>query len=351
MTMPRARDDRQVSASWRVIAGPCPLSNEGMQAVAAALRRGEEAGCVLTSAAPDTVLGPREVALEIARALDAGERVLLANGPWQQGSTLGDPYIARAISLLPSDLPPGVVVGGFHHAHALTELALRSPAVQTYAAPPIAESLAANDGGHMAHAAFRTIGLLGSTCEQLFQLPRRSHVGYSRPATRRRPVTLPACRDVTSRTLRAGKAQGPILAGNLLPVSFAIGRWRDVLDRAILAIEIAGAQMRMIDRYLQRLALLGIFDRIGALLVGVPFDLVSETPSLQVDEIIARAVGRSPCVTVANAFVGSGVPGTYLRLMGRATVCARPEGLTITPNAEGSTALAVSSPALSVNRS
>jgi LD-carboxypeptidase C-terminal domain len=309
-------------ARWRVIVGPCPLSDEGVRAVTAVLSMGRDPYRILAFPKSDTARPPHEVAAEITEALDAGERVLLANGPWQLGSTLGDPYLARAISLLPNDLPPGVVVGGFHHAHALTELALRSPDVAAYVAPPIAELLAASDGGRFAVSALRAMELLGSSAERLCRLPRCSHVGYSRPAVQTRPATLPPCREITSRTMRAGEAHGQLLAGSLLPVSFSVGRWADFLDGAILAVEIAGAQIRMIDRYMQRLALLGIFDRIGALLVGVPFNLVPEIPSLDLEEVVARAIGSSPCVTVTNAFVGCGLPGTYLRLATPATVRA-----------------------------
>jgi hypothetical protein len=319
---------------WRAIAGPCPLNDAGMHAMETALRRGEEAGSVLVF--PDThkALGQHEVAMAIAQALNCGQRALLASGPWQLGPTLGDPYIGRAIASLPSNLAPGVVVGGFHHAHALTELALRSSTVDAYVAPPITESLAATDGRGYAHAAFRAMELLGSGEEQLLRTPRHSHIGYSRPAGERRPVTLPARAEVRPRTLHAGEAHGPLLAGNLLPMSFALERWGDVLDGAILAVEIAGAQVRMIDRYMQRLALIGAFDRIGALLVSVPFDLVQEDPSLDLDQVILRAVGRSSCIVVADAFVGCGVPATYLKLTAATTVCADPAGLTIVPSHE-----------------
>ena len=318
---------------WRVILGPCPLSDEAAQAVETALRRGQQNGSIFKFSISRALRGPRAVAREIADALDAGERVLLANGPWQQGPTLGDPEIARAIARLPDHLPPGIVVGGFHHAHALTELALRWPGVETYVAPPLAESLTGENAEDLARESFRVMTLFGESPVRLSQQPpRRSHVGYCRQASRTRLPTLPDPREIVPRVLREGEAQGPILAGNLLPLSFALGGWRESLDGAILAIEIAGMQMRMLDRYVQRLALLGIFDRIGALLVGVPFDLVAEAPALQLDEIIMRAVGSVSCVTVADAFVGCGVPGTHLKLTASTTVRAYPEGVVITQN-------------------
>jgi hypothetical protein len=289
-----------------------------------------EAGSAITTSSPHRAGDPRDVTVGICEALDRGERALLASGPWQVGPALGDPYVGQAIAALPRDLPPGIVVGGFHHAHALTELALRSPMVDTYAAAPITESLAAVEGHDYALRAFREMELLGSTEESLLRTPRRAHVGYSRAPGRRRPITLPPSTEIRPRTLSAGEAHGPLLAGSLLPLSFAIERWSDVLDGAVLAIEIAGAQIRMIDRYMQRLALLGTFERIGALLVGVPFDLVPEKPSLDLDLVILRAVGRSGCVTVTDAFVGCGVPATALKLTASVTVCADLDGLRIT---------------------
>jgi hypothetical protein len=318
-----ARDTGPVAVAgrWRVILGPCPLSCEGLRAVRVSVQAAQDlcgAFALPHSAAAGT---SGEVAATIVQALAAGERVLLGNGPWELGPTLGDPYIARAISLLPSDLMPGIVVGGLHHGHALTELALRCPTVATYVAPPLAELLTAGPGHH-ATSAFQAMALLGSCGEQLGRLPRRAHVGYARPPLRGRPGSLPPCREVTARTLRTGAAHGPLLAGSLLPVSFAIGRWADHLDGAILAVEIAGAQIRMIDRYMQRLALLGVFERIGALLVGVPFNLAPERPSLDLDEIVLRAIGSSRCAVLADAFVGSGLPGTFLALGAAATVHA-----------------------------
>jgi hypothetical protein len=278
--------------------------------------------CNVTFPEAGVLRKPHDVATEIITAFGRGERVLLGNGPWQIGSTLGDPYIGLALSLLPAGLPPGVLVGGFHHAHALTELTIREPSVKAYVAPPAAETLSASDGACLALAAFATMDLLGTKGELLLRHTRYSHVGYSRPASHGQRI-LPDCLEIRPRTLRHGKACGLIIAGSLLPLSLALGRWPSSLLRdAILAIEIAGAQLRMIDRFLQRLALLGIFDLIGALLIGVPFDLVPETPSLELDEIVDRAVGNSSCVAVLDAFVGSGLPCMFLRAAAPAAVHA-----------------------------
>jgi LD-carboxypeptidase C-terminal domain len=328
----RAARPLETRARWRVLVGPCPLGRERVLALRSALRRVQDGQgdrgdqdrfeLLEPEGDADAARWPGELAAGIVAALVAGERVLLANGPWELGSTLGDPYVARAISLLPDELGPGVVVGAFHHGHVLTELALRAPAVAAYVAPPLAESLLAGAGGGDAAGAWRVMCLLGLPGERLCEVPRRAHVGYARPPLGARPARLPPCRELAPRTLRAGGARGRILAGSLLPVSFAIGRWSAHLDGAILALEVAGAQLRMIDRYLQRLALLGVFDRIGALLIGAPFDLVAERPSLDLDEIVLRAIGARPCAVVADAFVGSGLPGTCLRLGGTASVDA-----------------------------
>jgi hypothetical protein len=271
-----------------------------------------------------------EVAEEIAAALAADRPVLLANGPWGIGSTVGDPYLERALALLPDGLPPGIVVGGFHHAHALTLLAHRAPALRVHVAPPLAETLGAADGEAPARAALAEIDALGSPAERLLAVPSRAHLGYARQLGRAGHSLLPPDRALEPHTLRSGEVRGPLVAGHLLPLAMAISRWpAQLVDGAVLAIEVSGAQMKMLDRFLQRLALLGVFDRIGALLVGAPFELVPERPSLSLDEVVLRALGRSPCVAVADAFVGSGVPGTCMRLTAPVHVVAEASGVTL----------------------
>lgn len=316
---------------WRVLVAPSPAPALAMGAVTAALERAD-ASHALAQRTVIAVEEPAAMAAEIRSALACGERVLLANGQPLRGAVLGDPLLTRAVAALPADLPPGVVVGAFHHAHALTELALRAPAVRTYVAPPLAELLGADDAGPLAAAALCGIDALGEEDDGLLERPRRAHVGYARMLGGHGRSALPPARELAPQALRDGEARGPLLGGGLLSLALRVGRWpAAALDGAILAIEPAGAQLRMLDRYLQRLRLLGVLDRIGALLVAAPFELVQETPALELRDVVRRAVAHARCATAIDAFVGCGVPGTRMRLTAPASVRVEQGRLTLAP--------------------
>jgi muramoyltetrapeptide carboxypeptidase len=69
--------------------------------------------------------------------------------------------------------------------------------------------------------------------------------------------------------IRAGRASGPLLGGNLTLLSHLAGTpWFPALDGAILFVEDVGEAPYRLDRYLTQLKLAGLLDRVAGVAVG-----------------------------------------------------------------------------------
>jgi muramoyltetrapeptide carboxypeptidase len=109
------------------------------------------------------------------------------------------------------------------------------------------------------------------------------------------------------RVLRGTSAtvRGPVFGGHLGTVRALVGTdYLPNLDGAILILEEVFASWVDIDAALTHLRLAGVFDRITALVVGVPVDTArGEAPDQTLDELILRCVGGSFPV-IANVEFG-----------------------------------------------
>lgn len=109
-----------------------------------------------------------------------------------------------------------------------------------------------------------------------------------------------AGRDVTGKDWSivrgAGTAvRGPVVGGHLGTVRALVGTdYLPDLDGAILILEEVFVGWVDIDAALTHLRLAGVFDRIAALVVGVPVDTTrGEAPDATWDELIVRCAGGS----------------------------------------------------------
>jgi muramoyltetrapeptide carboxypeptidase len=103
-------------------------------------------------------------------------------------------------------------------------------------------------------------------------------------------------------------AEGPLLGGNLALLTSLVGTpWMPPLDGAILALEDVGEKPYTVDRMLTQLALAGVFDRVGALLLGdfdhcFPPHYPDPAPSLR--EVVESCLGDRPLPVLANVLHG-----------------------------------------------
>jgi muramoyltetrapeptide carboxypeptidase len=102
-------------------------------------------------------------------------------------------------------------------------------------------------------------------------------------------------------TLRPGRAEGPLLGGNLEVFSRLLGtRHLPDLDGAILFVEEVGERPYRVDRLLTQFQLAGVWDRVAAVVVG---DLVGcEEPA------DSRVVSPSAAAVVGERLAGLRVP-------------------------------------------
>jgi muramoyltetrapeptide carboxypeptidase len=99
--------------------------------------------------------------------------------------------------------------------------------------------------------------------------------------------------------------EGRVIGGNLSNIRSLIGtRFMPRPDGAILLLEEFGSSWEDIDHYLTHLKLAGIFDRIAALIWGVPVECSKDNAADRtLDELIVRcAPGDFPVIT--NLLVG-----------------------------------------------
>ncbi|MDX6470459.1 MAG: muramoyltetrapeptide carboxypeptidase [Gaiellaceae bacterium] len=94
------------------------------------------------------------------------------------------------------------------------------------------------------------------------------------------------------RTVRAGRAEGPIVAGNLDTLRLLIGTsWEPALDGALLCIEADEEYGKpwMVERELFHLRHLGVFDRVSGLAHGRMHPESGFERADSIDEILLRA--------------------------------------------------------------
>ncbi|MBI5832182.1 MAG: LD-carboxypeptidase [Armatimonadetes bacterium] len=106
--------------------------------------------------------------------------------------------------------------------------------------------------------------------------------------------------------LRPGRAQGVLLGGNLSLFTALVGTpYLPVLDGAILAIEDVGEKPYAVDRMLLQLELAGVFDRIGALLIGDFAQYLTDgATGPAVEELVMERVGGRDLAVVSNVVHG-----------------------------------------------
>jgi hypothetical protein len=258
----------------------------------------------------------------LVETLSAGAVAVLAGGSGFNGMSLGDPLLAEVLPFLPTDMR-GTIVGAMAHAHVLSVLAARHPALRVLIGPPVAETIGMSRDRLSAKAAAQELVELSRNGPPFRQLTE----SRSRVAPRFRNVTEPHKAQtcvVRPEVLRTGKAVGLALAGNLAALSMLAGGpdWPDP-SGAVLFLESAEARRRDIDRALRRLGLLGILERVGAVIAAVPVAEI-ETPLDQPLSVLFNDVMEgTSCPVVINAFVGSGAPMLALAPGRRVTVEAR----------------------------
>ncbi len=94
-------------------------------------------------------------------------------------------------------------------------------------------------------------------------------------------------------TLHGGRAEGPLVGGNLSLLQCLIGTpWLPDLDGALLFLEDVGEELYRVDRMLSHLRLAGLLDRIAGLIVGQFTDMRrgSSEGALGFDEVLGHYI-------------------------------------------------------------
>jgi muramoyltetrapeptide carboxypeptidase LdcA involved in peptidoglycan recycling len=121
---------------------------------------------------------------------------------------------------------------------------------------------------------------------------------------------------VDPRVLRAGGCEGRVLAANIVTAKLHTGDEDAAAPFAgsILFVEAAHIRLAELDHMLQRLLLIGVFDVLAGLVMGVPVQVLQSNHSLELEEIMERAFGRSAFPVLLDAFCGSGYPSLSLKI-------------------------------------
>jgi muramoyltetrapeptide carboxypeptidase len=111
------------------------------------------------------------------------------------------------------------------------------------------------------------------------------------------PVTGRALADATWRVIRGAgqRIVGPVFGGHLSTNRALVGTaWLPDLTGAVLILEEVGAPWALVHATLTHLRLAGVFDTIGALIVGVPVECErDDAPDEDWEALILRHVGGS----------------------------------------------------------
>jgi muramoyltetrapeptide carboxypeptidase len=128
------------------------------------------------------------------------------------------------------------------------------------------------------HAVLNRAGLAtvhGPVVTQLGRAPEDALAHLEQLLFRRAPppgafeVPAPGAGLVATRTLRPGRASGPLLGGTLMIIAHLLGTpFAPVLDGAILFLEEVGERPYRIDRCLTQLRLSGALDGVAGIAVG-----------------------------------------------------------------------------------
>jgi muramoyltetrapeptide carboxypeptidase len=117
--------------------------------------------------------------------------------------------------------------------------------------------------------------------------------------------------------VRAGKATGPLLGGNLEVFSRLLGtKHLPELDGAVLFLEEVGERPYRIDRLLTHLELAGVFERVSAVvfgqLVGCEEPAESKVASPTAAAVVAERLARLHIPVATGAEVGHGARNVAL---------------------------------------
>ncbi len=110
--------------------------------------------------------------------------------------------------------------------------------------------------------------------------------------------------------MRAGKAEGRLIGGNLALITRLIGTpYLPDLDGAILFFEEVGESPYRLDGMLAHLALSGALDRIGGLLIGqiTEADPRPGRPSLTIEQVLTDHLAHLP-IPIASGLVYGHIP-------------------------------------------
>ncbi|SRR6266498_151505 len=125
------------------------------------------------------------------------------------------------------------------------------------------------------------------------------------------------------RVLRGAGRQitGHVVGGHLGTIRALIGTpWMPDVTGAVLVLEEVFVPWVAVDQALTHLRLAGVFDRIAALVVGVPIDCAREdAPDEDWDQMILRCVGGD-CPVVTNVEFGHTARKVPLVIGGRVTL-------------------------------
>jgi muramoyltetrapeptide carboxypeptidase len=117
------------------------------------------------------------------------------------------------------------------------------------------------------------------------------------------------------RAIRAGRAEGPLVGGNLEMITRLVGTpWSMNLDGAILVLEEVGERPYRVDRQLTQLELSGALSRVAAVVLGDFTDCLEKDGSSTVEAVLEERLSRLGIPVVAGAPVGHGKRNRALRL-------------------------------------
>jgi muramoyltetrapeptide carboxypeptidase len=264
-----------------------------------AVEKGSTVGIVGTSSAVTVA----ELDLITGYFRDAGYEVRV----WPSATTatgyLAGPAPARAADLMAAFADPDVslivpATGGKGAAQLLPlldyDLIAAHPTVFTCLSDPsiIGNALLARSGLSTLH---------GPSGYDFFQRPVNTDTAaafWHAVTGDLRDVALPG--DGWRVVRGGGTTTGPVVGGHLGTIRALVGTaYLPALDGAVLILEDVFVPWVAIDEALTHLRLAGLFDHIGALVIGVPIDCDrGDAPDETFDDLIVRCVGGDfPIVT------------------------------------------------------
>ena len=153
----------------------------------------------------------------------------------------------------------------------------------------------------LALAARGLVTLHGPVMTQLARLDRASLAEFIALLAGHRP--WPA--ELMGRPLGSGRAQGPLMGGNLTMLCHLLGTpYLPDLDGAILFFEEVNEPPYRLDRLLTQLELAGVWDRVAAVAVGSLSD--QERDPAELWEVLINRLGRLSLPVLAGLPFGHG---------------------------------------------